>query len=336
MQEDRTAPKGRGGFSARPLLDTRPDRARFTGRAAELRRIGAALADGLNCAVVGDPGSGRTSLLHRALAAVDQPVVLIGGGAVTDVADLLDRIVAGLGPTGLTAPAPAPAVALPTGADPVLDRIALLRERTADARPLIAIDDVPPPAGTDLFGRYRDELWTVPANWLVTVSSAHAASLLRPPVDVFFEVRIDLAPLDAATAESLLRKRIGTDTDESKVIDVDRVIAAAQGNPRRLIELARRYAEADPDSAGSAIDAVRSRDTRLARMSTPARMLAAELDALGAASASDPALLDRLGWTRSRAVQVLKELEQAGLVVASDERTGPGRPRRIYRLTTDA
>ena len=62
-------------------------------------------------------------------------------------------------------------------------------------------------------------------------------------------------------------------------------------------------------------------------------MLAAELEALGWASASDERLLDRIGWTRPRVVQVIAELESRGLVDMREENTGRGRPRKLYRLT---
>jgi predicted ArsR family transcriptional regulator len=61
-------------------------------------------------------------------------------------------------------------------------------------------------------------------------------------------------------------------------------------------------------------------------------MLAAELEALGWASASDERLLVRLGWTRPRVVQVMAELERGGLVDMREESTGRGRPRKLYRL----
>ena len=65
-------------------------------------------------------------------------------------------------------------------------------------------------------------------------------------------------------------------------------------------------------------------------------MLAQELEALGWASASDERLLVRMGWTRSRVVQVIAELEGEGLVEMREESTGRGRPRKLYRLKPPA
>jgi predicted ArsR family transcriptional regulator len=63
-------------------------------------------------------------------------------------------------------------------------------------------------------------------------------------------------------------------------------------------------------------------------------MLWAELEVLGGASASDDRLLSRMGWTRARAVQVLGELEDAGLVTASSVKSGQGRPKKVYKVVS--
>jgi predicted transcriptional regulator len=60
-------------------------------------------------------------------------------------------------------------------------------------------------------------------------------------------------------------------------------------------------------------------------------MLLAELEARGAASASEEDLLRSLGWTRTRAVQVFSDLERAGLVTSETEKGSSGRPRKVYR-----
>ncbi|HJY24418.1 MAG TPA: hypothetical protein VJ649_01940, partial [Actinomycetes bacterium] len=58
--------------------------------------------------------------------------------------------------------------------------------------------------------------------------------------------------------------------------------------------------------------------------------LVADLEASGPASASDPGLLARHGWSRSRATQLLRELLDVGLVETTTVRNGPGRPRTVY------
>ena len=60
-------------------------------------------------------------------------------------------------------------------------------------------------------------------------------------------------------------------------------------------------------------------------------MLLAELENSGEPlSPSDEALLQRLGWTRERAGQVFRVLEEAGIVDSTQERQARGRPRKLY------
>ncbi len=75
------------------------------------------------------------------------------------------------------------------------------------------------------------------------------------------------------------------------------------GNPRRLLDVARDVIERKVP-AECVLGSITNRDAAIAKLGRPEAMLATELDALGAAAASDDALLSRLGWTRSRAVQV--------------------------------
>lgn len=316
-------------LSGRPLLGSRLDAGLFTGRRMQLDTARRALLNRLNTVITGEPGAGRTSILHALLAELTVPHVLIRGGPVLDTGDLLRRVVADLQVRAGTG-AGFPDLG---GSVDVIDRIELLRQRAGSVDALvIAVDDLPPEAGMDLFGRYRDELWSIDASWLVTVTAGHAPLVLRPPADVFFDVRIDLPALSDSEAADLLDKRIGEATDRA---GIDRIVAVAGGNPRRLIALARQLVSGDQGEFAAAADAGRRRSGLLAGMTAAARMLAEELEALGGASASDPALLARLGWTRPRAVQVLKELEAAGLVVPTEERTGKGRPRKVYRLSAE-
>ena len=72
---------------------------------------------------------------------------------------------------------------------------------------------------------------------------------------------------------------------------------------------------------------------RISDLSEPAKRLLAEVEVNGAASPSDRALLTTLGWTRSRASQVFRELEQGGLVRPLERPGTRGRPRRLYEVT---
>ncbi len=318
-------------LSGRPLLRA-ADLELFVGRDPQRLRAVAGLRSGLNCLLVGDPGSGRTTLARAILASLEPgEIVEITVRAARDAgpADLLAALSAELGLSGFDDPGPARL----SGRDEALDLVDRIRRQVAAAAlpaattMVFLLEDIQGEAGLQLFGSLRDELWTIDARWLVAVSTAQAPALIRPPADVFFEVQITLPPLDDADSRQLVLRRV-PDADPGVVA---RVVSAAAGNPRRLIDLARQLLE-NPDSATEVTDALRRRDAALARLSRPAQLLASELEALGGASASDPQLLDRMAWTRARAVQVLSELEDSGLVTYRTESTGRGRPRKVYRL----
>ena len=324
------------------------DAALFVGRAAELAAIIGALHRDLNVCVVGETGIGRTSLLRMAMHRLRQPgaepairgtwesrYVRAEGARGGD--DLLDLLVRGV--TGRPAPS-GTAEQLATLRRYRHEVAAAHRTPPADGRPvsgpvqvLVLIDDVTAGAGHDLFGRLRDELWSLGFRWLVAARSSER-QLLNPPADAFFERIIALGPLTAGEAEQLIDRRQLWPRGWSA-----QVAAAGDGNPRRLLATARDLVD-HRDSLAGALGERAHRDAALARLSRPATMLAAELDALGAASASDVELLSRLGWTRPRATQVFGELEAAGLVrstrdtLTSTGRPTQGRPRRIFRLAT--
>ena len=109
-------------------------------------------------------------------------------------------------------------------------------------------------------------------------------------------------------------------------------VVIAGGNPRRLLDVARELNNGStkwPDLSR----AYAARDRALAQLGRPTHMLAKELEVVGAASASDSRLQERMGWSRSRLVQVLDQLEEHGLATArSVKPKGQGRPRKVYRL----
>ena len=325
-------------LSARPLLDNAADQALFVGRDEALRRIDRSLRSGLNCAVVGAPGSGKTSLvralMYRSDAARDPlQFSYVRAGEARSAGELLTAVLSGTaGPdrSGRDRRRPIQLI------DELLEALDAARESDPGPR-VIVVEDVLARAGTELFGSLRDELWQVDARWLVTTSTVQAPGLLRPPADVFFETRVELAALTAAESTEILRRRTGPD-DAAIPPDVLESATAVADTPRRLLELARELS-ADVAVGGvrlTALAGLKNRAVAMREVSRPARMLAQVLEVLGWVSASDERLLDRMGWTRPRVVQVMAELSERGLVQMREESTGRGRPRKLYRLTPAA
>ena len=336
-------------LSGRPLLDNRVDTELFVDRERELSLLFSAVEHGFNALVTGDPGVGKTSLVRALMyRARNQDTV---PGPVGDYAMTYVRAEGIASGDGLLARIAQEVL----GADydiADLRILGLLEERrqqvltSTQARwqaeghsiegtrftSVIIVDDVTASAGQALFGRLRDELWELGYAWVVAVRTADRGGLLLPPADAFFEREIPVGPLPIKAASELISKRTGSHSGSWP----EQVAQAVGGNPRRILAVARDLIEHE-GSFDAVLEAIQRRDSAIHAMGRPESMLAAELEALGAAAASDDALLSRLGWTRTRAVQVLTRLEEAGLVRSDEVREGSqGRPRKVFRLTAPA
>jgi hypothetical protein len=178
----------------------------------------------------------------------------------------------------------------------------------------------------EIFGRLRDQIWDFPLRWVVAGDADRAREYLTPPADAFFEAVVNIEPLSWSESETLLELRVPR--SDAAVGLATGIVETAEGSPRRLITLARqKMMETSQSPANSAERAV-----ILAELGRPAHMLLVELESLGPSSASDPALQDRMGWSRPRLVQVLKKLEDAGLVTSTEQRNGRGRPVKAYAV----
>lgn len=331
MPDSRVSSPEPYSLSARPLMATRADMALFAGRDWEVNELERALAQRFNVLVVGERGSGRTSLLRALMhnsrsARTDGPrMVYVRAAGLADPAQLLDRVLET--DDGISSDDSENRAARRPGASVAL---AALAERQRAHPIVVLLDDVDPAVGSSLFGVLRDELWETRTTWVVTATREGSATILAPPADAFFETILPVDPLSKADAIDLLRRRLpGVDQVRLESIARDGV------QPRELLELARQV---DWDSKGQVpgLEAARRNwDIALAALGRPAAMLVAEMRDLGPVSASDQALLARMGWTRPRALQVLAELEEAGLATSSSPpQAGPGRPKKVYRLLT--
>ena len=320
--------RSRTRVDRRPLLDIASDVDLFVGREGELARLRRSVDLGLNAAVVGEPGSGKSSLLRRFAWSQrneegdrPEPVQISASGAA-DVAALLRELLRRV--AGDEAAAAAELAG--SGPTALLERLrTVLPERS-----VVLVDDLAADRGRELFGSLRDEVWRTGIVWVVAVDASESSALLRPPADVFFETVLRLEPLSDTEARDLLLRR-GVRLPKR---DADALARLAGGTPRRLVDLARAVvADERPVSELVAEDEQRRR--RLAELGGPARALVETLADVGPASPSDPELQRRMGVTRPRLVALFRQLQEAGVVVElmPDRAAGtPGRPRTRYAL----
>lgn len=319
--------------SQRPLQATAVDTTLFVNRSAELEKLARSVRLGFNSLVLGERGSGKTSLLRRfqwQLAEAGSSVRFVEASGATTVEELVDLVYVAIHRQGRNI-----RIFPIQGKDPSADVRSL---RPADGEhAVVLLDSVTRPEVLQhLFGRLRDDVWQLPLTWVVSGNRPDRNRYMEPPADSFFDAVIELDEFDEGEALELLRRRALGAGSGDPAAEVLLTVAPSLAqrvtprSPRNLLAAAREVllSKEDPTQSVTNLYALQ---WRAAELSRPAAMLFAEIMDLGAVSASDKRLLERLGWTRARAAQVVKQLEEAGLVVATDATSGaPGRPRKLY------
>ncbi len=340
------------GIVIQPLAQSRADQRRFVDRTRETEAILRALAAYQPVLLLGDRGSGRTSLLNHVawlLAREKEPrdTVLVSGELARDAAQLLGVLVARV--QRLAEPGSSRArwiddlraLSMPDGpfgqvARPaiLMELVDLLGERLgALERPVcLMVDGIAPAVAHSVFGRLRNELWTLEGvSWVVAGDSVAAPLYLEPPADAFFEQTVKLGPLTDADAAKLLRVH----APELSSAEIERATAVAEGNPRRLLRAAADLQAGIVPTGAATGDLAK----QAADVAGPlAASLVDYLAAHGPAGASDGTMLRQIGSSRQRASQLMHQLESAGLLETIDQHEPGrrGRPSRRFALRPPA
>lgn len=327
---------------ARPLLASALDAQLFVDRESELETLIRNAENRLNSLVVGAPGIGKTSLLHQLERHLDnhaevEPLFVDGAGRAASPEELLSLIsykldedrarFSYIGEAMQSAGRRPPR----TGTEQLLAALRTVREALAarERRVVLIVDELPSgEIAHALFGQLRDELWSLSATWVVAARASEQAAYLRPPASAFFESIVAVEPLPEKAAIELLERRTADAEIDGDLLR--EVAAAADGLPILLITLARQTL-LENRILRDAFGVQAERSQRAKQLGDAASRLIAYIEANGPVSASDPQMLSELNWTRSRATQVLRQLHDAGLAEASNERIGAGR-RRVYKL----
>ena len=317
----------------RPLPATRAGAQQFVGRDQELAAVEENVDAGANTLVLAERGGGLTSFLNRVAYNLeergDRRVVMLPGEAARGASDLLaavaDRLAA--------SPQGAPAVVTPDRPEYSTDDTAVLLWRLDRIARLVATDETPAVVMIDgvasaavahtVFGQLRNELWQMEGiTWVLGGAASQRGHYLEPPADAFWESVITLPPFSEGELSLLLMHRKLAGLAQNTLKDVR---YAASGSAVKAILLAQAAQE-------GRFPGQQEQD---AELSDSAARLLHYLQANGPSSASDKGLLAELGWTRGRAQQVLKSLDDAGLVRSEPASTdgSPGRPRKVFYLT---
>lgn len=315
----------------RPLLGTVDEDLFVT--PSIMPELKAAVERQLNVLVLGGRGSGKTSLLRTLEAAYSDPervAVYVDLGPAQTAEEALLIIADALGhPWGMGESLRsnlAPFKVSPSSA--LLQRARHLGK----APPSLILVDSPPGNGEahTLFGRLRDELWQLPHRWVVAANDVLRDELTRAPASAFFDVQLQLEPLSIAQQRDFLQRRLQADEPG---VDIDAIVGETDGLPRSVLQLARA---AVLSSVGDAVAQSQDRRHRLAELPNTASTIVAFIEDFGPTSGSDPHLLSALGVSGQRARQVMRELEEDGILESfAEQEERRGRPRKLYDLNDE-
>jgi DNA-binding transcriptional ArsR family regulator len=310
----------------RPLTASDADHELFADRGPELQRVRRALDLGLNAYVHGSPGSGRTSFLRQVQRGKPEAryVRLHGFEALVERLDEIERtledkaVLERYGPAPLLEPLRAfSGKVVKVSSDPLRNLRKAVGPIGSGQRRIVLVDDLGHKECHELFGRLRDELWELPIQWVVTGSVAS----LDPPADTFFDAVVELSLLDHHGLRDLVRSRAASGTPEERDLLMSRADSVidnvAPCTPRRALSVLRDLCLSDDlaEATGQLADLQSARSS----LKPTANRLIDALIHYGPAHAGDTRLLEEVGVTRSRVVQLLAELQADGLVTAQRE-----------------
>jgi DNA-binding transcriptional ArsR family regulator len=304
-----------------PILFDAVDHDSYVPRPLVERALLDAVATDRGVLVIGESGTGRTTMLNwlathlaaeHAVARVDASIIddalalveaiRLALAAVVDDDEVADRLRSPVDVGGATTAAV---------------RLQAVTRRLEDApEAIVFVDNLDEPATIKrVFGGLRELLWRSRHRFVVTCLPQDVPIFLAPPADSFFRRRIELPELSASeiigfvTASNLSHQ------------EAHARIAAAPRRPRPLV--AALTSDSSPPGLALALPR---------ELSDEARRLWRELVLLDRpVGPNDRELLQRIGRSPVTVRRHLNELARAGLVRKIVERTNqPGRPPVRY------
>jgi energy-coupling factor transporter ATP-binding protein EcfA2 len=310
----------------RPLLATAADQKRYVEAGARAVARDAALKH-RNTLVAGEPGSGKTSLLnHIAFSAqgADADCVLVQARLAEGSRELIDLLLAEAEDAGWIAKETSPA-----GDDPLRAARQIRRLHDAPHSAIVLMDDPTSEQARTLFGQLRDELWQTPVRFVVTVTPAVFQTLQQPPMDAFFDTTVVLDAFSPAESEELF----------VRLQDLGEVVPVLKRPeypimPRALVAIAAGEALQSNFNPFIRADRVAEAERTAGR---PGKALVEAIWSRGAVSASDEDVQRSLGMSRTRLTELLRKLEEVGVLHSFPDHQGQGlgRPRTLYQVSAD-
>lgn len=187
----------------------------------------------------------------------------------------------------------------------------------------IMLDDVDKTDGRLVWAALRgarDALWKLRMPILVTASPRALTKLTEPPLDQFFPYVVTLPPFDEASAREMIEKRLAKSEIQIRLSHrtIIEIVRHSGGNPRLMLTQLRYALESG--SIGKVITPKDFRDIWKpsdVQLTTTQRAVLAYVASHPGTSASSTEFRKSIGLGRARLAQVLNSLRRRGLVTAN-------------------
>lgn len=343
--------------SLRPLFPTKYDQSFFVNREKELSSIKSSMRSNLNLLLLGNRGSGKTSLLNHAYHNLrnDKKFILILVNilpkGISDTESFLNELASSCAKEARNTDrdfyekyrnAFARAIGL-EGFETIMS--ILLRE---NKQPVFLIDgfDHNSKLCYDIFSSLREIFWETKSTFIITGDVQQKNVYLKPPVDAFFDKVLEIGKLSSKDIKELFEHRIGKNEISEKVFS-----ALAEHNSDSvtdLILIIRENIEKDNSKFDTILQTHNSftfgasiispdqsnfqQSDENFKISPMRKEVLRYLRMNGPTSASDEKFQEDMGVSRSRLAQMLLRLTSRGLLIKSQDSK---KRRALFGLTEE-
>lgn len=335
-------------FSSRPIQSYEEDKNYFVSFREEAEKILLAIETYENAIIIGDRGSGKTSLLnHMMYKLMDDPkLICVELSALSlsqfDQITLLRRIIKELREKSEKFRSKSEKIL--EGIFSTMDSVQERKERQRrfeeedDPHVLLKIlnvimnnlrksqikicfllddtDKIDSKLVWQTFRNIRDEIWKLKISIILTVLPSQVSEITRPPLDHFFHYWIKISPFNFSSVKELIEQRTQSISSKIRIDDdaLKEILKRADGNPRNVLEILKKIFETESTNKITRKEIDNLGLVFANAMPDIEKAICNYLIRHPYTSASSGDFATQIGVSRSRLAQILNKLKREGLI----------------------